>query len=300
MRNNDEKIRDVDLYALLGIFFILAFVYFSFLGKYVLAFQETQSLFVFSGEYLHHYLLKPGGLLEYAAKFLTQFYAGKFSGSLILSVILTLPGIILYIINKRLLPGISFSLLLLVIPSCLLLLMQANYYHIMEYNLGFLLILFYWLFSISSTKKYHRILVLILFPLFYYLAGAYVMIFAGMYIVHNLFLEKGKQKYVYIPLLLTIAAVSFLVFWKIVFLQPVEHIILFPLPLLENAAYKATFFILTGYIVFYPLICRVAILLKDSGLNKRFYSFISIIIVFAIAIFLLFKIYNPDSKGGGT
>ncbi|MBE3086607.1 MAG: hypothetical protein IMZ64_10380, partial [Bacteroidetes bacterium] len=102
-------------------------------------------------------------------------------------------------------------------------------------------------------------------------------------------------KFVYTPLLLTIAAVSFLIFWKIIFLQPVEHIILFPLPLLENAAYKATFFILTGYIVFYPLICRVAIMGKNSRLNKRFYSFMSIILVFAIAIFLLFKIYNPQT-----
>ena len=121
------------------------------------------------------------------------------------------------------------------------------------------------------------------------------MIFTGMYIIHNLFLEKGKQKYVYSSLLLVIAAVSFLIFWKIVFLQPVEHIILFPLPLLENASYKATFFILAGYIVFYPLICRAALMGKDSRLNKKIYSFISVILVFAIDIFLLFKIYNPQT-----
>ena len=284
-----------EVYYLLAFFFIITFGYFCLVGNYILFFQETQSLFIFSGEYLHQHLLKPGALLEYAAKFLTQFYPGKFSGSLILSVILALPGIILYIINKRLIPGTSFSLLFLLIPSCLMLLMQANYYHLMEYNLGFLLILFYYLFSVSSGKKYHRSLVLILFSLFYYLAGAYVMIFAGMYIIHNLFLEKGKQKYVYSFLLLIIAAISFLIFWKILFLQPVEQFILFPLPLLENAAYKVTFFILTGYIVFYPLICRITIRLKQSRLNTRFYSFISIIIVFAIVIFLLFKIYNPQT-----
>jgi hypothetical protein len=293
--NNSKTVLNIDVYLILGLFLIAALGYFCLVANYILFFQETQALFIFSGEYLHQYLLKPGGLLEYAARFLIQFYAGKFPGAIILSVILTLPGIILYIINKRLIPGISFSLLFLLIPSCLMLLMQANYYHMMEYNLGFVLILFYYLFSISSGKKYHRILVLMLFPLFYYLAGAYVIIFAGMYIIHNLSLEKGKQKYIYTALLLSVAVVTFLIFWKIIFLQPVEHIILFPLPLLENAAYKATFFILTGYIVFYPLICRVAILLKNSWLNKRFYSFMSIIIVFAIAIFLLFKIYNPQT-----
>lgn len=293
--NNSKTVLNTDVYVFPGLFLITVFGYFYFFGNYLLFFQETQSLFVFSGEYLQYFLLKPGGLLEYTARFLTQFYAGKFSGAIILSVILTLPGIILYRINKRLIPGISISLLFLLIPSCLLLLMQANYYHMMEYNLGFLLILIYYLFSVSSEKKYHQILVLILFPFFYYLTGAYVMIFTGMYIIHNLFLEKGKQKYVYSFLLMVIAAVSFLIFWKIIFLQPVEHIILFPLPLLENASYKATFFLLTGYIVFYPLISKVTIIGENSRLKKRFYFFMSTILVSSVTIFLLFKINNPQT-----
>jgi hypothetical protein len=293
--NNSKTVLNTDVYLLLGIFLIATFGYFCFVANYVLFFQETQSLFIFSGEYLHQYLLKPGGLLEYAARFLTQFYARKLPGAIILSVILTLPGIIIYIINKRLIPGISFSLLLLLIAPCLMLLMQANYYHLIEYNIGFVLILLYYLFSVSSGKKYRLILALILFPLFYYLAGAYALLFAGMYISHNIFLEKGKQKYIYIPVLLTVAVVSFLIFWKVIFLQTVGQIIFFPLPVLENAAYKATFFILAGYIVFYPLLCRVAIKLKTGKLNKRSYSFMSIVIVFATAIFLLFNIYNPQT-----
>ena len=293
--NNSKTLQNRDVYISLGFFLIAAFGYFCFVGNYVLFFQETQSLFIFSGEHLQPYLLKPGGLLEYAAKFITQFYPGKITGSLILSVILTLPGIILYIINKRLIPEISFSLLFLLIPSCLMLLMQANYYHMMEYNLGFLLILFYYLFSVMSRVKYHRIPVLLLLPLFYYLAGAYVMIFAGIYIIHNLFFEKRIQKYFYSLMLLVISAITFLLFRKIIFLQPVEQIILSPLPLLENVAYKVTFFILTGYLVFYPLICRITIRLKQSRLNTRLYSFMSVIIVFATTIFLLFRIYNPQT-----
>jgi len=100
----------------------------------------------------------------------------------------------------------------------------------MEYNLGFIMILLYYLFPALSGRKYHHWLVLILFPLFYYVAGAYALIFTVLYIVHNLSLEKGKQKYVYSSLLLIIAAVTFLVSWKFIFLQPVEQFLLFPLP----------------------------------------------------------------------
>jgi hypothetical protein len=293
--NNLKTSQGKDAFISFGIFLIAVFGYFCSFGNYVLYFQETQSLFIFSGEYLQKYLLKPGGLLEYTARFLTQFYADRISGSLFLSVILTLPGIILFFINKRLNYRFSISILFILIPSVILLLMQANYYHLMEYNLGFIMILLYYLFSISSVKNYNRIVVLLLLPLFYYLVGAYVMIFAGLYIIHNLFLEDKKQKFVYMLLLPALTAVTLLIFRKLVFLQPLENILLFPLPLLENPTYKTTFFILTAYIVLYPLICKVAVLGKNDSLNRRLYSFISLLLVFGISTLLLFKIHNPQT-----
>lgn len=293
--NNIRTVSQTDIFISQGIFFAMVFLFFCFVGNYIIYFQETQFLFVFSGDYLHEHLLKPGALLEYTARFLSQFYHSRLSGSLIVSVILSLPLIITYLINKRLINGISFSLVLLLLPSCLLLLMQANYYHLMEYNLGFLLVLSYYLFSISSGKKLRQVFVIILFPLFYYLAGAYAMIFAVMYIVHNLFPEKDKQKYIHSLLLLLIAAVTFLLSWKILFLQPIEQFILFPLPLLKDPAYKAVFIILTSYIVLYPLLCRIAGKFKESKLNSRIYSLISAILVFGIIIFLVVKTFKPQT-----
>jgi hypothetical protein len=157
------------------------------------------------------------------------------------------------------------------------------------------MILLFYLFSISSAKTYHRIVVLFLLPFFYYLAGAYVLIFTGLYIIHNLFIGNVKLKYFYALLLPLVVALTFLIFWKIMFLQQPSNILLFPLPLLESTTYKTTFFILTGYIVFYPLICKVTIIRKSSWLNKRPYSYLSLILAFAFSIFLLFKIYNPQT-----
>ncbi len=295
MRDDLKTIRDTDVYVSLGLFFAAAFVFFSFVGNYILFFQETQFLFVFSGDYLHEHLLKPGALLEYAARFLSQFYHNRFSGSLIVSVIITLPVIITYNINKRLIPGISFSLVLLLLPSCLLLLMQANYYHLMEYNLGFLMVLLYYLFSISSGDKIRQGFVIIMFPLFYYLTGAYAMIFALMYFVHNLTFNKGIKKYVYSLVLLLIAGITFLISCKVVFLQPVNNLIFYPFPLLQNPAYRAVIIILTGYIVFYPLVCRIARKSRESKLNLRLYSLISAISVFGFIIFLVIKTFNPQT-----
>jgi hypothetical protein len=295
LMNNSKTVLNRDVYLLLCFFLIAAFGYFCFVGNYVLFFQETQSLFVFSEEYLHRFLLKPGGPLEYSARFLTQFYAGRFAGSLIVSVILALPATIVFFINRKLIPGISFSLLFLLFPSWIMLLMQANYYHLMEYNLGFVLILLCYLFYVSSRGKNRRILIIILFPLFYYLAGAYAMIFAVLFILHNLLLEKGILKYVYSSLLLIIVTLSFLISWKILFLQPVQQLILSPLPLLKSITYRTTFFVLTGYIIFYPLLCSITSRFRERRLNTRFYSFLSIAVVSAGTVFLLFRIYNPQT-----
>jgi hypothetical protein len=173
--------------------------------------------------------------------------------------------------------------------------MQANYYHLMEYNLGFLLVLLYYLFSISSGKKIRQGLVIIMFPLFYYLAGAYALIFALMYFVHNLIFNNSIQKYVYSLVLLLIASITLLISWKVVFLQPVNNLIFYPFPLLENPAYRAVIIILTSYIVFYPLVCRIARKFGESKLNLRLYSLISAISVFGIIIFLVIKTFNPQT-----
>jgi len=276
-----------------GLFLAIVFGFFFSIGNYVLVFQEAQTLFLFSEEYLSRFLSRPGGLLTYTDTFLTQFYAGRVAGPLVLSVVLTLPGVLLYSVTKRHFPSSPVSWLVLLLPSCLLFLMQANHHHMMEHNLGFLLTLLFYLFSVSSVRTYHRILVLVLVPLFYYFAGAYVFVFAGLIVVHTLFLEKGKSRYVYISLVLTFTVISFLLFWKAIFIQSARQTLLSPFPPFENPAYNATLLFLTGYIVFFPFICTVPLQVLRDRFNKRVYSLLSKAIVFAVAIWLVLLEYDP-------
>jgi hypothetical protein len=294
--NNITGIRERDIYLSLAVLFISVFGYFCFIANYVLYFQETQSLFVFSTDYLHKSMLKPGGLIEYAARFLTQFYHAKVTGSLILAMVLTLPASILHSVNKRLIPGTSFSLLLLLIPTFALLIMQANYFHLMEYNLGIVLVLSYYLFSISSVNKNRQIIVVLIFPVIYYVAGAYALIFMIMYMIHNIFLKKNKLGYIFSLILLLIAAISFLLLWKYILLHPVEQFVLSPLPLLKNNLYRAIFIFLGSYIILYPLICLIADKRRGNRFNSPKYTLISTIFVFALTLFILFKIFNAQTS----
>jgi len=284
-----------DVYFFLASFFILAFLYFYWFSDYLLFFQEKQFLFVFSGDFIREYLLKPGGPIELTGKFLTQFYSNTILGSLILSSVLTLPGYILFRINKRLIPGTNLSLLFLLIPSCLLLLMQTHYYHMMEYNLGFILVFLHLLLSILAEKKNARFLVIIMFPLFYYLAGAYAWIYLGIYVIYKLTYEKGMQRF-YSCLFLTVTAIiSLVVFWKIIFLEPWEQLFLFPLPFINAPAHEIIFHILPPFIILYPLLYKITGFTRIRRLYTRVLTLILCLILFSATIFMVSKLYNPQT-----
>ena len=256
--------RETDAYYFLAFFFVLTFSYFNWFAGYLLFFQEQQSLFMFSGQFIHDFLAKPGGLLDLSGKFLTQFYISKFPGSLILAVILTLPGIILLHINRKLKPGPWFSNVLLLIPPVLILLMQTHYFHLMVYNLGFLMVLLYFLISILPAKKLFRYLVLALFPLFWYLAGAYALIFLGLYLIYSLSYDKGTDRFLYSLFLVTLAFISFILFKEVLFLQPPDQLLRFPLPFISNQGHRTVFLLVAGFIIVYPLLCRLT-----SPINAR-------------------------------
>jgi hypothetical protein len=295
MVKKTEKIWSIDPYALMGIFFVLAFGYFFFIGNYVLYFQETQSLFVFSEEYFQKHLQKPGALLEYAGRFLTQFYHGRLIGSLIIAVVLTLPVLVVKSINMRFVKGLPYSVHLMMLPSLLLLLMQANYYHLMEFNLGFIMVLLLYLLLLKSSEKYFRILCLLVFPLVYYLIGAYAFLFILIYIIHQLFIEKDKAGFVCSLLILLTAILTFIIFWKIIFYQPVQQLLLSPLPVIDNPLYRNVFIVLSGFIAFYPLVILAVKNIRGRRLNSNLYSYLSLALFSALIVFFLVRTYNPQT-----
>jgi hypothetical protein len=74
-------------FLLPAILFILSFVYFYGFCDYAFFYQENLTLFLFSRGYLSGFLIKPGGLLEYAGNFLAQGYYNTLYGALVLAVV---------------------------------------------------------------------------------------------------------------------------------------------------------------------------------------------------------------------
>ncbi len=272
--------------------FILSFAYIYWFADALLQFQEKQSLFLFTSGYLKEFIVKPGGLLEYGGKFLTQFYFYPFTGAVILSAIIALSSVLCFQISKKITdsPFVPF----LFIPAVLLLLMQSHYYHLMEFNLGFLLVLLLFNFTISPYQKTSKYLVLLSVPVFYYVAGAYLFLFLGMYCIYNFVFERGRFRFTFPVSAVVLSLLTFLIFDKFLFLQPIGVYFTYPLPLIDAKNHKILLVLLVMFLILLPLILTINTNIK-SRKNSIRVSYLSIGFILATTIFFLTQFYNPQT-----
>ena len=173
--------------------------------------------------------------------------------------------------------------------------MQTHYYHLMMYDLGFLLVLIYFLISILSEKKTWRYITLALFPLFYYLDGAYALIFIGLYIIYFLFYIKKPEKFYFPVILLAVAGISVILFNRLFLLQSIKQLFLYPLPFINDLMHQKLFYVLTGYMILYPALCKFAGSVNPKRLNIRVIPLISGALVLCLTIVLLITGYNSQT-----
>jgi len=285
----------VNNYSLLLLLFVSVFGYFFWFGNYILFFQENQSLFLYSGEYFHNFLNKPGGFIVLLGKYLTQFYTDRFTGSILVATVMTTLFHLFTRLfrNRKLSP--SLSQLLALIPSCLLALMQSHYYHFMEVSLGYLSVLLFLAFSVYLNKKKTSFIVYILFPLYYYMAGAFAWIFAGAFMVNAVFFENKNYKYLYSFLLIPISALIVFISEKLLFLQPYNLLLSFPLPAINDSKYRILFYILSGFFVLTPLIGKLRLQSK-STLGKPLFIYIVSALVLVLTGYSLYANYNIQTS----
>ena len=279
-----------DHYIFLSLVFIISALYFLFFGSHVFFYQENQALFIYSGDYFHQFAIMSGGLLQYAGNFILQGYYNPLTGSLILSALITLVAILFLKIGKKIYPENPFLMSFMIFPACLLIMFHADFNSLPVYSLGFLLVLVCFLFLVNVKKKLFIFLILTLFPLFYYIAGAFAWILGGMYIIHSLINKRIK----YPAYLLVLAFITILVFKKIIFFQPLNELLTSPLPQKSLFRYPVLLYLLYGLFVFYPMLLKGTSLLKVKDSNVRSLSTYMAIFILVLTIFSQSRIYNPE------
>jgi hypothetical protein len=283
------------VYLSLSLLFVISATYFYWVGNGIFFYQENRLLFIFSIEYLQKFAIKPGGLVEYAGNFLTQYYYSDGAGTLIISSFLILLCYIFIKINRRLSPDRSISLMFILLPSCLILLLQKRYDHLMHFNLGYLLVAMWFLLSIAIPEKLFRLIVLALFPLFFYLVGSFAFLYLGMFIIYFLIYEQGVLRYLFTVFLIVIVVLTFIVFKELLFLQPIDHLLRYPLPIVDLKSFPKFLYLLLGCFMLFPLLIKI---FDPVKLKKKFAEIIpyaTILTIFPVTVILLSKHNDPDT-----
>lgn len=283
-----NRIMERNFLVFSGLFISAVFIYFMTAAKDLLLFQEEQYLFLFSSAYLEKFLLRPGGMLEYAGRFLMQFYAIPVAGSVVIALALSFSGYLAFRLIKTLNAGSAITVPLAMIVPVLLLVMQDNYYHFMEVNLGFICLLA----SILVLTRYRAdFAVLILIPVLFYFAGAFALIFVAVYTVYAIRNFSGNQR-LYMPLSAYIITIfTWFLFRKLLFLVPAASLLASPLSAVE-AGNRVYLVILTGFLLLLPVLK-----LKPAPKTKenvvRYAGTVLTSLVFIFAAILLSKKQNP-------
>jgi hypothetical protein len=290
--NRITLISDYGMQLSIALLFATAFIYLSRYGNGIFFYQENRSLFIYSGEFLRKFIVKPGGLLTYAGIFLTQGYFSPLYGSLLISILVLSICLIFKAIIKRMGVTGAFSLFIILLPSVLLLLSQTQIEFPLQLSLGFFITALWFLVSISSEGKSSPFIIMLLFPLFFYVAGSFALIYLGMYITFSLFYNNGRQKYSGPLLLLGYAILNIIVFSEIIFFQPLRTLLGYPLILNESTKLTIYPAILGVLLIMYPLITKFSVFSRIER-YKEWITAATIILLFPLLVFLLAKHHDP-------
>jgi hypothetical protein len=268
------------------ILMLFSYIYFSVFGSYIFLYQEKQILFTFASDYLSQFVSKPGGLLVYAGNFFTQFFFYHSSGSLIFSMHIGILVAICYIMIKEIAGENAFTLPFALVLPCLLILLQSDFNTPIYYAEGFLLVSISYLIVLRSSGKKWFILILAGFPLLYFVSGAFALLSAILYCIHNLIERKFMR-----ALIMTLICLLTLYVSQIIFFQTFKDLITFPI-----TPYPRSLFIFTiaaCFLVLFPVFLQLLRTKVIQEADKNISSYL-VLVEISLSIFILSRFYNPE------
>lgn len=208
--------------------FLLYFLWFCFPGEYVMIANMDQHLFYTTTDHFMSFTSRPGGILEYAGQFLTQFYRFRMAGAMVIALLIT-SGFFVTARLIKTIPGQKGIMVFAIMSSVLLAGMHNYYPHQVHHSLGFILvILLSGLIPVHPGKR--RLFLVAAIPVIYYILGGYVWFFSAIMLAR--FIKADLKNSLEIVLLnLVYPAVIVFIATRFFFLDQPAELFLDPLPL---------------------------------------------------------------------
>jgi len=161
------------------IFFIFFYLWFHFRVDPKLIYQYQEPIFFFNARFFHEHLLYPGGLTDYIAAFLAQLYYFPWIGALMLTIF----AILATFLTRWLIQNTGAKIkgdIIFFLPALLLLACHSQYEFLLNFTIGYLLVLLFSFLYIRFKPENQVIRFLIYFLsslLLYFLVGGAFFLF---------------------------------------------------------------------------------------------------------------------------
>lgn len=174
-------------YILSSFLALAVFLFWWLLFPQALGFQEQNQLFLFTWDYLKDCLSQSGGLADYIAEFITQFYCIRWMGALLLAIIFTCLQLLVWKLSDSS-NGRWYSLSF--VPSLMLLSDMGDIYVMLSFPIALIASL---VLCLIYKKHSSTLFALIAIPAGLWLIGPMMYIFAAYFIYTQLKKDRARM-----------------------------------------------------------------------------------------------------------
>ncbi len=250
-------------------------------------YQESRGLFIYSGDYLQEFAAKPGGLLEYSGSFLTQVYHYTIPGAMLFSLLLILSWFVIRRMSIKLSEDTGNRPVIILLPVFVLLFSQCGFNHYIHYTTGYLGAISIFLINDPGKGKLRWFLFPVMFAFAFYLLGSFAFIYAGIFLMRIITIERGGSVYL-IALVTAISCfVIYFLFRELFFLQPAGTLPVYPLLISGTGRLPLFLLILAVYTILSPWILKRY---THSDPERHYYGIFTVsgfLAAFGIALILV-------------
>jgi hypothetical protein len=282
---NSKKIR----YILIGILFVVYFLYFALLNRYHILYLEQNQLFIWSLDFLKEQFSLPGGLPLYLGSFFTQFFISSWIGAFIYTLNAFAVFVLsFYIFKKHFFENIVLSF----VPVWLLAILQSNESFAFGQALGFLLLLSYFALYVSINKSRSRYFLFFAgWPFFFLLTGGFSISLVLLCVLHEIFFRKEKKRFIItVFYVITGILIPYLSSQLIFYIQPDE---IYTYPVMYEF-HSIFLFALILIFVWTPLILLTGLILNKvkSLKNRLSWNITNVLAGLIIIVMMAFVVYK--------
>ncbi|GHU82236.1 hypothetical protein FACS189415_2340 [Bacteroidia bacterium] len=206
-------------FLLTGIFSLIWF--YGYNRFQIFYYQEQAQLFRFDVLYLSGFFRQPGGLIDYAGAFLTQFFYIQWLGALIYTLIGLALAWTFYKACSRS-GDIDALFFIPIIPVALMLIISAGLHFRLSYSLGLLVACAAFLLYVGLKYPLRYVAGFLLFLVTYAVAGGNALVLTVLILLYELFGKKQAYTYPYLCVLLALTALIPCMAWRWIYVAPIK------------------------------------------------------------------------------